>query len=151
MDRKPFWVLLVEKGFVRIPKGDPREFDEYPTYERGAVRVAMAQESLYFDGRAVTRYGSTGSEIALHGLLVEPSARRQGLATKALEDFCEIADQLQCDVYLEPVPFEHNVGSDVLAAFYMKKGFVWTPPSESRVLIREALPVEPFLKERQRG
>lgn len=135
---------LEQSGFVRVPNGNPKQYVDkggqpYLTMERGPVRIALQpSELLFVDKKAVIK-GMDEDAFTLAALLVEPDARGQGLARKALQDVIKTTDSFDKDLYLEPAPLDDQpMSQEQLIKFYKSVGFEFQPNSNNKVMVRKA-------------
>jgi GNAT superfamily N-acetyltransferase len=139
--------MLPDAGFKRLAQGSDRTYknksgEEFLTFERDGIRVAVKSNTqLYADGRGVGMYMGEGNDLLIQAMIVDESARRQGKATKALQDILSMADQAGMTSYIEPVQMTKDVGmtTEQLKDFYKRFGFKRqkTEPVTDRVMIRE--------------
>ena len=135
---------LEQSGFVRVPNGNLKQYVDkggqpYLTMERGPVRIALQpSELLFVDKKAVIK-GMDEDAFTLAALLVEPDARGQGLARKALQDVIKTTDSFDKDLYLEPTPLDDQpMSQEQLIKFYKSVGFEFQPNSNNKVMVRKA-------------
>ena len=163
--REFYMEMIPAAGFKRLEPGDPRRYKnkagkEFLTFERDGVRIAVEGNTiLYADARGVGMYMGEGTDLLLQAMIVDDSARRQGRATKAMQDILSLADQAGMTTYIEPVQITKDVGmsTDQLKAFYKRFGFEpqKTEPATDRVMVREpqkpkAIPEEKRLADLER-
>jgi DNA-binding protein H-NS len=139
--------MIPDAGFKRLDLDDPRTYknksgEEFLTFERDGVRVAVKSNTqLYADDRGVGMYMGEGNDLLIQAMIVDESARRQGKATKALQDILSMADQAGMTSYIEPVQMTKDVGmtTEQLKDFYKQFGFKpqKTEPVTDRVMVRE--------------
>jgi GNAT superfamily N-acetyltransferase len=139
--------MLPDAGFKRLAQGSDRTYknksgEEFLTFERDGVRVAVKSNTqLYADDRGVGMYMGEGNDLLIQAMIVDESARRQGKATKALQDILSMADQAGMTSYIEPVQMTKDVGmtTEQLKDFYKRFGFKpqKTEPVTDRVMVRE--------------
>jgi GNAT superfamily N-acetyltransferase len=139
--------MLPDAGFKRLAQGSDRTYknksgEEFLTFERDGIRVAVKSNTqLYADGRGVGMYMGEGNDLLIQAMIVDESARRQGKATKALQDILSMADQAGMTSYIEPVQMTKDVGMTTaqLKDFYKRFGFKpqKTEPATDRVMVRE--------------
>lgn len=126
-----YYEALLGVGLARLPNGHPRNYtfadgSMLPTLERDGLRVSMSSGTELYeeDGRVMA--GSSGDQScwSINALLVDPSRRRQGLATRAMREITQLADQFGITLHLEATPIDDKpLGRDELSAFYAKFGF----------------------------
>lgn len=127
-----YYLALLAAGFERLPNNHPRNYTYadgamMPTLERSGVRISMSSSTILYEdrGRVMAGVADDGSEWTINAILVDESVRREGLATRALQEVCQLADEYGIKLYLEPAPiFDKPVGRDALRAMYAKAGFV---------------------------
>jgi GNAT superfamily N-acetyltransferase len=139
--------MIPDAGFKRLDLDDPRTYknksgEEFLTFERDGVRVAVKSNTqLYAADRGVGMYMGEDNDLLIQAMIVDESARRQGKATKALQDILSMADQAGMTSYIEPVQMTKDVGmtTDQLKDFYKRFGFKpqKTEPATDRVMVRE--------------
>jgi hypothetical protein len=139
--------MIPDAGFKRLDLDDPRTYknksgEEFLTFERDGVRVAVKSNTqLYAADRGVGMYMGEGNDLLIQAMIVDESARRQGKATKALQDILSMADQAGMTSYIEPVQMTKDVGMTTaqLKDFYKRFGFKpqKTEPATDRVMVRE--------------
>jgi hypothetical protein len=139
--------MIPDAGFKRLDLDDPRTYknksgEEFLTFERDGVRVAVKSNTqLYAADRGVGMYMGEDNDLLIQAMIVDESARRQGKATKALQDILSMADQAGMTSYIEPVQITKDVGmtTDQLKDFYKQFGFKpqKTEPATDRVMVRE--------------
>jgi GNAT superfamily N-acetyltransferase len=139
--------MIPDAGFKRLDLDDPRTYknksgEEFLTFERDGVRVAVKSNTqLYAADRGVGMYMGKDNDLLIQAMIVDESARRQGKATKALQDILSMADQAGMTSYIEPVQMAKDVGmtTEQLKDFYKRFGFKpqKTEPATDRVMIRE--------------
>jgi hypothetical protein len=139
--------MIPDAGFKRLNLDDPRTYknksgEEFLTFERDGVRVAVKSNTqLYAADRGVGMYMGEDNDLLIQAMIVDESARRQGKATKALQDILSMADQAGMTSYIEPVQITKDVGmtTDQLKDFYKQFGFKpqKTEPATDRVMVRE--------------
>jgi GNAT superfamily N-acetyltransferase len=139
--------MIPDAGFKRLDLDDPRTYknksgEQFVTFERDGVRVAVKSNTqLYADGRGVGMYMGNDNDLLIQAMIVDESARRQGKATKALQDILSMADQAGMTSYIEPVQMTKDVGmtTEQLKDFYKQFGFKpqKTEPVTDRVMVRE--------------
>jgi GNAT superfamily N-acetyltransferase len=139
--------MIPDAGFERLELDDPRTYknksgEEFLTFERDGVRVAVKSNTqLYAADRGVGMYMGKDNDLLIQAMIVDESARRQGKATKALQDILSMADQAGMTSYIEPVQMTKDVGmtTDQLKDFYKRFGFKpqKTEPATDRVMVRE--------------
>jgi DNA-binding protein H-NS len=139
--------MIPDAGFKRLELDDPRTYknkagEEFLTFERDGVRVAVKSNTqLYAADRGVGMYMGKDNDLLIQAMIVDESARRQGKATKALQDILSMADQAGMTSYIEPVQMTKDVGmtTDQLKDFYKRFGFKpqKTEPATDRVMVRE--------------
>jgi DNA-binding protein H-NS/GNAT superfamily N-acetyltransferase len=139
--------MIPDAGFKRLELDDPRTYknksgEEFLTFERDGVRVAVKSNTqLYAADRGVGMYMGEDNDLLIQAMIVDESARRQGKATKALQDILSMADQAGMTSYIEPVQMTKDVGmtTDQLKDFYKRFGFKpqKTEPATDRVMVRE--------------
>jgi DNA-binding protein H-NS len=139
--------MIPDAGFKRLDLDDPRTYknksgEEFLTFERDGVRVAVKSNTqLYADDRGAGMYMGEGNDLLIQAMIVDESARRQGKATKALQDILSMADQAGMTSYIEPVQMTKDVGMTTaqLKDFYKQFGFKpqKTEPATDRVMVRE--------------
>jgi hypothetical protein len=139
--------MIPDAGFKRLDLDDPRTYknksgEEFLTFERDGVRVAVKSNTqLYAADRGVGMYMGEDNDLLIQAMIVDESARRQGKATKALQDILSMADQAGMTSYIEPVQMTKDVGMTTaqLKDFYKRFGFKpqKTEPATDRVMVRE--------------
>jgi hypothetical protein len=139
--------MIPDAGFKRLDLDDPRTYknksgEQFLTFERDGVRVAVKSNTqLYAADRGVGMYMGEGNDLLIQAMIVDESARRQGKATKALQDILSMADQAGMTSYIEPVQMTKDVGMTTaqLKDFYKRFGFKpqKTEPATDRVMVRE--------------
>jgi hypothetical protein len=139
--------MIPDAGFKRLDLDDPRTYknksgEEFLTFERDGVRVAVKSNTqLYAADRGVGMYMGKDNDLLIQAMIVDESARRQGKATKALQDILSMADQAGMTSYIEPVQMTKDVGMTTaqLKDFYKRFGFKpqKTEPATDRVMVRE--------------
>jgi GNAT superfamily N-acetyltransferase len=139
--------MIPDAGFKRLDLDDPRTYknksgEEFLTFERDGVRVAVKSNTqLYAADRGVGMYMGEDNDLLIQAMIVDESARRQGKATKALQDILSMADQAGMTSYIEPVQMTKDVGmtTEQLKDFYKRFGFKpqKTEPVTDRVMVRE--------------
>jgi DNA-binding protein H-NS/GNAT superfamily N-acetyltransferase len=139
--------MIPDAGFKRLDLDDPRTYknksgEEFLTFERDGVRVAVKSNTqLYAADRGVGMYMGEDNDLLIQAMIVDESARRQGKATKALQDILSMADQAGMTSYIEPVQMTKDVGmtTEQLKDFYKQFGFKpqKTEPATDRVMVRE--------------
>jgi DNA-binding protein H-NS len=139
--------MIPDAGFKRLDLDDPRTYknksgEEFLTFERDGVRVAVKSNTqLYAADRGVGMYMGKDNDLLIQAMIVDESARRQGKATKALQDILSMADQAGMTSYIEPVQMTKDVGMTTaqLKDFYKQFGFKpqKTEPATDRVMVRE--------------
>jgi GNAT superfamily N-acetyltransferase len=139
--------MIPDAGFKRLDLDDPRTYknksgEEFLTFERDGVRVAVKSNTqLYAADRGVGMYMGEDNDLLIQAMIVDESARRQGKATKALQDILSMADQAGMTSYIEPVQMTKDVGmtTEQLKDFYKRFGFKpqKTEPATDRVMVRE--------------
>jgi hypothetical protein len=108
--------MIPDAGFKRLDLDDPRTYknksgEEFLTFERDGVRVAVKSNTqLYAADRGVGMYMGEDNDLLIQAMIVDESARRQGKATKALQDILSMADQAGMTSYIEPVQMTKDVG-----------------------------------------
>ena len=132
-DDKPsfFKTIMPNLGFQRLPKDSDQVYEDkggkpFPTFERDGVRVALSSNNiLYLDERNKVNEGyGEPDEVILRFLETDPSQRQKGLASSALKDIVDGADQSGVTLYIEPVSFDTKGLSDQdLVKLYKKFGF----------------------------
>lgn len=153
-DVKPtFWDSFKKHGFTLLDRTDPRVYktgsSQFPTFVRDGVRIAISSnQSLGVHRNDVYFYDGTASELILAALIVDPSARKQGHASRTMRDFVAAVDSSSpgkaapgrgYSVFLEPVPIKKEgaaMSAAKLAAFYKKFGFEQQVTGSDRVLVR---------------
>jgi DNA-binding protein H-NS/GNAT superfamily N-acetyltransferase len=123
--------MIPDAGFKRLDLDDPRTYknksgEEFLTFERDGVRVAVKSNTqLYAADRGVGMYMGEDNDLLIQAMIVDESARRQGKATKALQDILSMADQAGMTSYIEPVQMTKDVGMTTgqLKDFYKRFGF----------------------------
>jgi GNAT superfamily N-acetyltransferase len=140
--------MIPDAGFKRLGHlDDPRTYknksgEEFLTFERDGIRVAVKSNTqLYAADRGVGMYMGEDNDLLIQAMIVDESARRQGKATKALQDILSMADQAGMTSYIEPVQMTKDVGmtTEQLKDFYKRFGFKpqKTEPVTDRVMVRE--------------
>jgi hypothetical protein len=139
--------MIPDAGFKRLDLDDPRTYknksgEEFLTFERDGVRVAVKSNTqLYAADRGVGMYMGEDNDLLIQAMIVDESARRQGKATKALQDILSMADQAGMTSYIEPVQMTKDIGmtTEQLKDFYNRFGFKpqKTEPATDRVMVRE--------------
>jgi DNA-binding protein H-NS len=139
--------MIPDAGFKRLELDDSRTYknkagEEFLTFERDGVRVAVKSNTqLYAADRGVGMYMGKDNDLLIQAMIVDESARRQGKATKALQDILSLADQAGMTSYIEPVQMTKDVGmtTEQLKDFYKQFGFKpqKTEPATDRVMVRE--------------
>lgn len=126
---------LKESGFRALEPSDGRRFRGFPTWERDGVLMALSSGLLDVRKGAVCRCQSTGTDMTLEGLIVEPAEQGKGKARAAVQLLLSIADRHKTTVFVEPYPFESRSNLDFmrLVRFYDGLGFVAVDP-ECRVM-----------------
>ena len=129
-------------GYKLIPRGEPRRFKGFGTYEKDGVRVALSGDLLMAERGTVQKYESDGDAMTVEALITDSDSRGQGRARKAMQDVIRFADEIGKDLYLEPVQLEKESGlsRDQLVEFYGSLGFQPTSAS-GLVMARMAQPV----------
>lgn len=75
-------------------------------------------------GRAeVELYCREGALIEIVSISTPPAHRRKGYANAAMAAVCALADELNVQVALRPVPFDTRLTPDELGCWYRKHGF----------------------------
>jgi hypothetical protein len=133
MGEKPsfFKTMMPNLGFQRLPKDSNQVYEDkggkpFPTFERDGVRVALSSNNiLYLDERNKVNEGyGEPDEVILRFLGTDPSQRQKGLASSALKDIVDGADQSGVTLYIEPVSLDTQGLSDQdLVKLYKKFGF----------------------------
>lgn len=121
---------LVLLGFIRLDKDDPRRYRDsggnyYLTLVRGPVRIALAQsESLFLDRRGAVIRAMDEGFYTLAAILVEPGARRRGLARQAIEQVLQATTLFGVGLFVEPAPLaDRPMTREQLTNFYESLGF----------------------------
>ena len=145
---KTYMESIQAAGFTKIPRGSDRAYKsatgkEYTTLERNGVRVVLRSgTSLQTADRGeVEVYQGDPNEWTIQALIVDPASQGQGLATEAMQEISDLADEYNIDLYLEPTPIEGGkMSKDDLANFYGKFGFNYQFGSMGKraVMFREA-------------
>jgi len=143
-DEKPsfFKTIMPNLGFQRLPKDSDQVYEDkggksFPTFERDGVRVALSSNNiLYLDERNKVNEGyGEPDEVILRFLGTDPSQRQKGLASSALKDIVDGADQSGVTLYIEPVSFDTKGLSDQdLVKLYKKFGF--EDEGANKILVR---------------
>jgi len=126
-----FKTMMPNLGFQRLPQDSDRVYEDkggkaFPTFERNGVRVALSSNNiLYLDERNKVNEGyGEPDEVILRFLGTDPSQRKKGLASSALKDIVDGADQSGVTLYIEPVSLDKQGLSDQdLIKLYKKFGF----------------------------
>lgn len=117
-------------GYALLDKTDQRSLGEFPTWEKEGVRIALYGESLWLRRGKVLRHPAEGSEITLHGIIVDLDQRLKGKANAAMQLLLDAADRLDVAIYIEPAPMvKGGMNRSQLVAFYESHGFVGMHPS----------------------
>jgi hypothetical protein len=126
-----FKTMMPNLGFQRLPKDSNQVYEDkggkaFPTFERDGVRVALSSNNvLYLDEKNKVNEGyGEPDEVILRFLGTDPSQRQKGLASSALKDIVDGADQSGVTLYIEPVSLDKQGLSDQgLVKLYKKFGF----------------------------
>jgi len=126
-----FKTMMPNLGFQRLPKDSNQVYEDkggkaFPTFERGGVRVALSSNNvLYLDEKNKVNEGyGEPDEVILRFLGTDPSQRQKGLASSALKNIVDGADQSGVTLYIEPVSLDTQGLSDQdLVKLYKKFGF----------------------------
>jgi GNAT superfamily N-acetyltransferase len=157
--------LLPDAGFKRLSPEDPRTYknksgESFLTFDRDGVRAAVKSNTLlYADDRGIGMYMGEPNDMLLQSVEVDEGARKQGKATKAMQDIARMADEAGVTLYVQPVQVTKGVGmsTDQLKDFYKRFGFEpqKTEPANDRVMVRtprevKAVPEEKRLADLER-
>lgn len=137
-----FYKALLAQGFVRLPNNHPRNYTDaggtmLPTLDRAGIRISMSSSTILYEdrGRVMAGMADDGSEWTINAILVDEDSRRQGLATNALQDIGQLADEYGVSLFLEPTPIlDKPVDRDRLRTMYRKAGFV----GDGKIMTRPA-------------
>jgi hypothetical protein len=157
--------LFPDAGFKRLAPEDPRTYKNksgvsFLTFDRDGVRAAVKSNTLlYADDRSIGMYMGEPNDMLLQSIEVDEGARKQGKATKAMQDIVRMADEAGVTLYVQPVQVTKGVGmsTDQLKDFYKRFGFEpqKTEPANDRVMVRtprevKAVPEEKRLADLER-
>jgi GNAT superfamily N-acetyltransferase len=157
--------LFPDSGFKRLAPEDSRTYknksgESFLTFERDGVRAAVKSNTLlYADDRSIGMYMGEPNDMLLQSIEVDEGARKQGKATKAMQDIVRMADEAGVTLYVQPVQVTKGVGmsTDQLKNFYKRFGFEpqKTEPATDRVMVRtprevKAVPEEKRLADLER-
>jgi DNA repair protein RadC len=157
--------LFPDAGFKRLAPEDPRTYKNksgvsFLTFDRDGVRAAVKSNTLlYADDRGIGMYMGEPNDMLLQSIEVDEGARKQGKATKAMQDIARMADEAGVTLYVQPVQVTKGVGmsTDQLKDFYKRFGFEpqKTEPATDRVMVRtpqevKAVPEEKRLADLER-
>ena len=148
--KKPsfFKTMMPNLGFQRLSKDSDQVYKDkggksFPTFERDGVRVALSSNNiLYLDERDKVNEGyGEPDEVILRFLGTDPSQRQKGLASSALKDIVDGADQSGVTLYIEPVSLDTQGLSDQdLVKLYKKFGF--EDEGGNKILVRRPVGTE---------
>jgi DNA repair protein RadC/GNAT superfamily N-acetyltransferase len=157
--------LFPDAGFKRLAPEDPRTYknksgESFLTFDRDGVRAAVKSNTLlYANDRGIGMYMGEPNDMLLQSIEVDEDARKQGKATKAMQDIARMADEAGVTLYVQPVQVTKGVGmsTDQLKDFYKRFGFEpqKTEPATDRVMVRtpqevKAVPEEKRLADLER-
>jgi len=126
---------LVNTGYKVLALNDPRTYtdkggNQHRTFEKDGVRLALSPQQVLFEHKDRVQLGRGNNEdLTIEVILVDPEARGQGKASRALKDLVDIADKNGLVLFAEPTPLrdkktnQAGLNFDELVALYKKFGF----------------------------
>jgi GNAT superfamily N-acetyltransferase len=107
------------------------------TLEKGGVRLSLAVGFEMNDerGEPIIYLSDDSSSVIVRALMVDEADRRQGFAHSVLAELCRLADEVGCEMFLEPAPIQDKpMLREDLASFYAKYGFSFVTGSQAVML-----------------
>ena len=129
---------LTNNGFTFLPEDSKRNFQDFATFEKDGVRVALSNHALGYSKNRVmmiTPVGKFANSLTVQAIIVDKDKRNQGKAREAMQLLTDRADQTGTTLYVEPLPInDKTVTSEGLKKFYTSLGF---EPKGEKVMVRE--------------
>lgn len=129
--------FLERNGFTFLPGDSKRNFQDFPTFEKDGVRVALSNNALgYSKGRVmmITPFGKFANSITVQALIVDQDKRNQGKAREVMQLLSDRADDTETTLYVEPLPInDKSVKTEGLKKFYASLGF---EPKGEKIMVR---------------